>query len=201
MTQTNASETAVIKDRAPLFRWIALGAVVGGAVVYTWLMFTGTDGDRPQRFELFASLGDAMAPFAAILSATALFAAIEGVRLQRVEFQKGLEFMREQAAAAKDSATLQKRLADAQEALTRRQYESNVRAHYAQIASIESDALQLAARIAEVRHSESSTSDILADELNDVRLRLVKLREYYERKAGPVVGLIPITGRPDQDAV
>lgn len=190
-----------VRDRGPLFWGVGIGAVVGGFVMYLWLMLTGAGSDDTlSRFELFASLGDAMAPFAAILSAAALFAAIDGVRLQRLEFQKGLEFMRDQAEATNETARVQKQLVVAQEALTRRQYEANVRAHFAQIVAIESDALKLLARMAEVRHSESSTSDILENELDEVRLRFVRLREYYERKAGGIVGVIHITGHHDQDS-
>lgn len=189
------------RESVKSFRRVALIVVALGILFYFGLLlFAGTSLER------FGLRGDAMAPFAALLSAATLFAAIDGMRMQREELRlqrrelvASRKAMRDQADAAKETTEVQRSLVVAQEASTRRQHESNLRAHYAQIASIESDVLQLVARIAEVRHSGNSTSDLLADELDEVRLRLIRLREYYEDKAGSVIGVVHLRGPKERD--
>lgn len=186
----------------------AIGVVALGIGYYVWLC--QSYDDTPQKFGI---RGDAMAPFAALLSAATLFAAIDGMRMQRRELQlqrrelvlqrrelsESRKVMQEQARAAERSAEVQQRLAEAQEALTRRQYESNLRAHYAQIASIDIEIVRVEARAAEVRYGEQPNRGIIANELDGVKARLVDVSQRYADKTSGVVGTIPLIGHADRD--
>ena len=106
-------------------KWAA--AIAGVGYLLLWKL-----GEQ----ERFGQIGDAMGPLTGVLTALALFAAIEGVRLQREELKlqreelaASREVMREQAEAAKRSAETQERLAKAQEALARCQHESYLLAY------------------------------------------------------------------------
>lgn len=176
-----------------------VGVVLGGLAVYLGLLSGSLDTEK------FGQLGDAMAPFTALLSAGALFAAVHGVRLQsrelelqRTELAESREVMREQAEAAKESAEVQKRLADAQEALARRQYEANVQAHYEQLARFDTEALKIDARLAEVKNP---SRDHIEAELRKVRDDVTARRDDYANKTGRVVGVIHINGHADADGV
>ncbi len=120
------------------FQLVALVVIAAGVLSYAALWLFAGD-----RLEGFGLRGDAMAPFAALLSAATLFAAIDGMRMQREELRlqrrelrmqrrelvESREVMREQARAAERSAETQERLAKAQEALARCQHESYVLAY------------------------------------------------------------------------
>lgn len=115
------------------------------------------------RHELFGPLGDAMGPLTGVLTALALFAAIEGVKLQREELKlqrqelaESREVMKEQAEAAKETAKVQARLADAQEALAEAQREANGLIWRDQNLRFVQDITELDTRVAEVSYERNS---------------------------------------------
>ncbi len=126
--------TAEERDTVRIYLWFGVGIVAGGLGVYFWLLLFRVNS-QPN----FGQVGDAMAPFTALLSAAALFAAVEGVRLQskelklqrdeleaqRKEIADSRKVMQEQADAATETAKVQKQLVKAQKALAEAQREAN----------------------------------------------------------------------------
>jgi hypothetical protein len=139
----------------------------------------------------FASLGDAVGPLTGALTALALFAAIEGIRLQREELKlqrqelaKSREVMREQAEAARESAQLQKRLAAAQEALAKRQREANALSYYAHIATIKTALANLRAQRA---NANDGTRREVVEQMRPLEAHLLETPEKFSEQGGALL--------------
>lgn len=185
----SANRSEETRDLTPFFRTVALAAVVGSGLTYWWLRTL-----PPDQAATFGPLGDAMAPFAAILSATALFAAIEGVRLQREELKlqrrelsESREVMREQARAAERSAETQERLAKAQEALAERQADANAIALMGKSVDLTAEVLRIDSRIAEVSVSGDPRDNAVKEKLKEVRRKVIAVEDAFAEKAGQLV--------------
>ena len=149
----------------PIPAWAALGSTVAlGAFVYWWVhVHQGSS-------EFWARAGDAVAPFAALLSAGAVFAALWSValqrrelaaqraelRLQREELALNREVMKEQARHAEESAAAQRALTDAQTRLAVAQEQANEWARFMSKRSVSTEITQRWSNIATLQNALTS---------------------------------------------
>lgn len=160
-------------------KWAAAVAAVGYLLL---VVFKGEDR--------FGPIGDAMGPLTGVLTTLALFAAIEGVRLQREELKlqreelaASREVMREQARAAERSAETQERLAKAQEALAERQADANAIALMAKSVDLTAEVLRIDSRIAEVSVSGDPRDNAVTEKLKEVRRKVIALEDAFAGNA------------------
>jgi hypothetical protein len=116
--------------RLALWVWsVAAGVVVFGAAFYVWIL-----GTRPEKAFFWALMGDSVGPFAALLSAAALFAALYSVGLQRHELELQRAELRETREEMKAQREQFERTAKAQEALAHAQDAANSLAPFQELA-------------------------------------------------------------------
>jgi hypothetical protein len=156
---------------------VAVAALAAGAVLYLWLLLNWRSDTAP----VWGVLGDAMGPFAGLISCAALFAAVIGVRLQTKELRDQrrqlllqIQEMRESRDEMKAHTVAANRLAMAQESANALAVESLRAERFSQ---------QVALRGVIAQHTATSVAIISArgvpDELRKVlgRLSLVEASE------------------------